>query len=370
MPSPLPPVSDMQRSAAALGASMERLPLREALRAAGEFGLLRSFLPASLDGLELPGDELADTWEGVGQGCSRGGLLFALGAHALAVVAPIAQHASEEARAAFLPGLLRGELLGAHAASEAAAGSDTMAMEARATREGSGFRVSGTKLWVTNGADADVFVVFAALEEEGARHVSAFVVPRDAPGLRVGAPMDKVGLEDASLTSLYLDEVLVEAPFVLGGVGGGSKVFGSAMRYERTLILAPALGAMRAQLERCVAHARSRKQFGRSIGKNQLVAARVVDMYQRYVSSRACLREACVELMAGTLDPARACLTKLQLSEAALAQHLDAMRTLGGTGLLLESGVPAQIQHALGGLLYSGTSDMQRVIIAAHLGLG
>lgn len=370
MPSPLPPRSDMQRSAAALGASMEGMPLRDALRAAGEFGLLRSFLPASLGGLELAGDELADAWEGVGQECSRGGLLFALGAHALAVVAPVAHAASEEVRAELLPKLMRGELLGAHAASEAGAGSDTMAMEARATRDASGFRISGSKLWVTNGADADVFVVFAALEEEGAREVTAFLVPRTAQGLSVGAPMDKIGLEDASLTSLYLDEVLVEAPFVLGGVGGGGKVFGSAMRYERTLILAPQVGAMRTQLERSVAHARSRKQFGRSIGKNQLVAGRIVDMYQRYITARACLREACTELMAGTLDPARACLTKLHLSEAALAQHLDAMRTLGGTGLLAESGVPAQIQHALGGLLYSGTSDMQRVIIAAHLGLG
>ena len=352
----LPERGPVQREAAKLGATLADRSLRDAAREVGAFGLF--------DPEELSGPELAQAWEGLGE-TADAGLCFALGAHALAVVAPIAAHATDELRARLLEPLRRGARLGAHAASEAEAGSDTMAMAATATPEAGGYRLSGSKLWVTNGADADVFVVFARAPEG----VTGFVVERGAEGLTVGAPMEKMGLARASLTSLYLEGCRAEASAILGEPGGGAKVFHTAMLHERALILGPAVGVMRAQLERALKHARTRRQFGRPIGKNQLVAARVVEMYERYVLARMLLERAATALADGAIGAPLACLTKLRLSEWALEQHLDAIRLHGGTGYLEETGLPAHLRDAVGGVLYSGTSDMQRVILAAHLGL-
>lgn len=344
--------------------SLEGRSLRAAFAIAGEFGLLGAHLGTDADAdanTNLDGRALAEMWEGAGESGSAG-VLFSMAAHAFAVAAPIAKHAAPALRERVLPGLLAGTTIGAHAASEAEAGSDAMAMTTHAEAEGAGFRLSGSKLWVSNGADADVFIVFARTGGE----TTAFVVERDAPGLTVGQPMEKMGLAGASLTSLYLDGCPVAADAVLGR---GGLVFQTAMLFERTLILAPQVGAMRAQLERALRHARTRRQFGRPIGKNQLVAARVVDMYERYVLARGLLRESASALLEGEITAPLACLTKLRLSEWALEQHLDAIRIHGGTGYLEETGLPASLADGVGGVLYSGTSDLQRVIIAAHLGL-
>lgn len=358
----LPAYSDMGRAAERLGASLptalDTAARREAFRACGGFGMFGA--ARSLDGLAL-----AEVWEALGHGCEDNGLTFALAAHAFAVVEPLLAHASDAVRARLVPGLLDGTRIGAHAATEAGAGSDVMGMQARAERDGEGFRLSGTKELVTNGADADVLVVFAKADEG----VTGFVLERDTPGLTVGAPRPTMGLAGASLTSVYLDGCPVGPEAVLAGLGRGGDVFATAMLWERTMILAPQVGAMRRQLERGVAHARSRRQFGRPIGKNQLVAARVVALYERYVLARGLLRESAADLARGALPPARACLTKLKLSEWALETHLDAVRLHGGTGYLTEAGLEAQLRDAVGGVLYSGTSDMQRVILAAYLGL-
>lgn len=384
MPSPLPEPSETQRAAARLGGALPaRLPeepgaraaaVRQAFEKCGGFGLFRATLGIAQEGGEPQGGaQVAELWEGLGHACENGGLLFGLGAHALAVAHPVRAHGSDALRARVLEGLLEGTRIGAHAASEAGAGSDAMAITTRAVRDtggAGGFRISGTKQFVTNGAEADVFVVLAQAEEAGrALGPTALVVER-RDGLTVGAPMAKMGLDGASLTSVYLDDVHVPDDAVLGGVGQGAAVFASAMLWERTLILAPQVGAMRRQVERGIAFARSRRQFGKPIGKHQLVAARVVDLYERYVLARGLVRESAEELLRGTITPARACLTKLKLSEWALETHLDAVRLHGGGAYLEETGLEAQLRDAVGGVLYSGTSDMQRVIIAAHLGLG
>jgi len=358
----LPRPTEEQREARKLGARLPGLSTRAAFAEAGEFGLLGATLPDS----GIGGEALARIWEGVGETCTDAGLLFAFGAHCHAVMTPLRAHGSELARERYLRDLASGARIGAHAASEAAAGSDAMAMEARAERDGDGWRLSGSKLWVTNGADADLYLVFAKAEEG----VTGFLVERDTEGLRAGEPMAKAGLRGASLTSLYLEDVRVSEAMRVGEPGRGSAVFHTAMLHERALILAPQVGAMRRVLERATKHARSRKQFGRAIGKNQLVASRVVEMYRRYILARGLLGDAASQLRAGTIDAAFACLVKLQLSEWALEQHLDAVRTFGGSGYLQELGFEEGVRDALGGVLYSGTSDMQRVIIAAHLGLG
>lgn len=364
--STLPEPSEIERSARRAGAAIAGHDLRAAFRTAAELGLIRAGIARERGGIEASGIEIAETWEGLGHGCADHGKLFALAAHALAVAHPIHAHGSERVTREILPRLIAGTAIGAHAASEAGAGSDAMAIAARAERAGRGFRLSGTKQFVTNGADADVFVVLARADEGP----SAFVVERGATGLSIGAPIEKMGLDGASLVSIYLDGCEVAGDAILGAPGAGSQVFGTAMLWERTLICAPQVGAIRRQLERGIEHARARRQFGRPIGKNQLVAARVVEIFERYVLARLLLRDAATRLVAGTLSPAIACLTKLKLSEWALEAHLEAVRLHGGTGYLAEAGLEAQLRDAVGGVLYSGTSDMQRVILAAYLGLG
>lgn len=364
--STLPEPSEIERSARRAGAAIAGHDLRAAFRTAAELGLFRAGIARERGGIEASGIEIAETWEGLGHGCTDHGKLFALAAHALAVAHPIAAHAGERVAREILPRLLDGSAIGAHAASEAGAGSDAMAIEARAERDGDRWRISGTKLFVTNGREADVYLVIA----RAAEGPSAFVIERDREGLTIGEPIAKMGLASASLVSVYLEGCTVPDDAILAGPGRGAQVFGTAMLWERTLICAPQVGAIRRQLERGIEHARSRRQFGRAIGKNQLVAARIVELYERYVLARMLLRESAAALVAGTLSAAQACLTKLKLSEWALEAHLEALRLHGGSGYLSEAGIEAQVRDAIGGVLYSGTSDMQRVILAAHLGLG
>ena len=330
----LPPRSEIQRASAEFGRALGTGSLRESFAQAGDFGLLRAHLDPELDGVAL-----ADIWEGAGE-TGPAGVLFAMAAHAFAMASPVAAHGSDEVRSSILPKLLDGTLVGAHAASEAGAGSDTMAMQTRAERDGADWRLSGSKLWVSNGADADLFVVFAQVEGEGP---AAFLVEGGAAGLEIGAPMEKMGLEGSTLTSLYLDAVRVASDRMLEG---GSLVFHTAMLHERALIFAPQVGAMRAQLERSLKHARTRRQFGRPIGKNQLVAARVVDMFERYILGRGLLRDTATALAGGSLTAPMACLTKLRLSEWALEQHLDAIRIHGGSGFVRDTGLPAALAPA------------------------
>lgn len=320
-------------------------------------------------GLGLASDDLCDVLEGLGAGSANTSLLFAAGAHLWAVAKPVVDYGSPEQKERYLPSLLAGESIGAHAASEPDAGSDVMSMQTRYLRDGDGFVLDGSKMWVTNAPQADLFVAFATSDPRlHFRGISAFLIERDTPGLTVGPAEKKMGLQGAPLAQVFFDGCRVPASALLGKERRGAALFQTSLTWERTFIQGPQIGAMRRQIERAVEYARERRQFGRAIAGYQAVSHRIVDMLRRYWEARLVLRMAGRQL-AEADDATFAPLAKLVLAETALGVHMDGMRTFGGLGYMWEMGIEGDVRDALGGTIYSGTSDLQRNMLADALGL-
>jgi alkylation response protein AidB-like acyl-CoA dehydrogenase len=212
---------------------------------------------------------------------------------------------------------------------------------------------------------ADVFLVLATLDPaRGAFGLTAFLIERGTPGLRVGKRIDKMGLSTAQMGEVALDDCAVPARNRLGPEGGGLAIFNHIMEWERGFIMAAAVGAMERQLDACVAYARKRRQFDQSIGRFQAVADRLVEMRVRLETSRLLLYRFAWIKQEPRTALAEAAMTKLAVSEAWVRSCEDAMRVYGGYGYLTETGVERDLRDALGSLFYSGTAEMQRQILA------
>lgn len=342
----------------------------DAWRACAEFGLPGLCVPTQYGGLGLDLLTSARVIEGFGEGTDNLGVVFAACAHLFACCVPISRGGTDALKERILPKLASGEIVGANAITESEAGSDVHAMKARAERTSDGYRISGSKIFVTNGPVADVIVVYATLDPGlGFLGINAFVVERDTPGLEIGPPMEKVGLHGSLIGSLYLDDCVVPEENRIAGDGQGASVFRSSMLAERSCLFAVYLGAMQRQLEQAIEFASARVQFGRSIAKNQAVSHRIVDMKLRLESARALVYRACWLADRGDESALAVSLAKLAVSECAVASSLDLIQLHGALGLMEESGVSRGLLDALPSTIYSGTSEMQREIIAAELGL-
>jgi alkylation response protein AidB-like acyl-CoA dehydrogenase len=338
--------------------------------ACGRFGVFAMPIPQEYGGLGLGLSPLLAVMEGLGYGTRDQGLLFSINAHLWTNSIPILLYGTEEQRQRYLPRLSSGALVGANGASEPDAGSDVFAMRTTARRDGDDYILNGTKTFVTNAPVADLAVVYATIDPAlGATGITAFIVERSSPGLSVGAKFDKLGLRTSPMAEMIFDDVRVPAANRLGREGRGVGVFESSMEWERGCILATSLGVMRRQLEACIAHARSRKQFGKPIGKFQSVANRIVDMKVRLETCRPLVYQI------GRLKDRKksavqeAALAKLHVSDSFVKSSLDAIQIFGGYGYMREQGVERDLRDAVGGSLYSGTTEIQRNIIAKTLGL-
>jgi alkylation response protein AidB-like acyl-CoA dehydrogenase len=326
-------------------------------------------VPSSDGGLGHDPLTCALALEGLGRGCSNLGLLTSLGAHLWAVVLPLLRYGTAEQRARYLPGLADGTLIGAHAISESEAGSDSMAMATLAELKDGAYVLSGHKRFVTNAPVADVFIVYATINPRlGFTGVTVFLVDRDTPGLHVEPEVGKSGLRSSPWGRLTLDRCVVERAGVLGAEKQGSRIFGTVMAWERTLLPVPLLGAMARRIDECVAHATSRRQFGARIASFQSVANRIVDMTVRLELARLAAYRAAGEL--GTDEPSIFPeIAKLTVTESAVRVFQDAMQLFGAEGYAVGAGIDRALRDALGTTLSSGTSDLQRVVIAGKLGL-
>lgn len=343
---------------------------RAAWSMCGEFGLLGLSAPTAHGGMGLDALTTARVLEAFGLGCEDMGLLFSAAAHLFACVMPIAEHAAPSFAARVLPELCSGRKVGANAITEAEAGSDVFALSTTASRDGDSYVLDGAKVYVTNGPVADVFVVYAITNRaHGYMGVSAFAVTRDAPGLTVGKAWDKVGLDSAPLGSLYLDGCRVPAEQMLAAEGQGALVFRASMAWERACLFALYLGSMERQIDRAIAYANSRAQGGRPIGKHQAVSHRIVDMKVRLDAARLLLYRACWTLDQGDDPTLEVAVSKLAVSEAAVQCGLDAVRIHGGAGVVGEAGIDRGLRDALPATIFSGTSDVQRNLVATRLGL-
>ncbi len=310
-----------------------------------------------------------DALIGLGDGCPNGGLLLAFGAHAFAVAGCIGKFAASDLIQSLLPRLATGTLIGALAATEVEAGSDVMAMKTSYVESDAGYALQGEKTYISNGGEADIFLVFATKDARlHSRGICCFLVERSAPGVTV-AEMKLQGLKGASLATLSLKDVRVDRTSLIGRPNGGAQVFRQAMLQERILLSAFLVGSMRRALTRSSDYAKARHQFGVPIATHQYVSGRIVEMLLRYATAKLLLDYTTSRLALGTASEADASLLKLYASEAALECQLNAFRVHGGKGLEANSGNCDELIDVLSSLTYSGTSDLQKVILAASLGL-
>jgi alkylation response protein AidB-like acyl-CoA dehydrogenase len=254
-----------------------------------------------------------------------------------------------------------GSAIAAFGATEPDSGSDVMSLAARCVAVDDDYVLDGTKHFITNASLADYFVIFATKNPKlNYRGVTAFVVPRDTPGLSVGPPQRLIGLASCSMATVHLDSVRVRSSALLGRPGQGSLVFRHAMAWERSLFAAIAIGAMRRQLTDLIDIA---------LVRDRDLVRPIADIVGRYLLGRLLVRDTVTKLAAGTLTPGQASLTKLWVSEAELATSHD-LTAIDMTSELVSSWPRTDdLLNAMGATIYSGTSDIQRKIIAAELGI-
>ena len=343
---------------------------RELWAKCAAFGLLGLSVPEEYGGNRTDTLTALLAMEGLGYGCRDNALAFGLYAHLWTSMLPIVLFGSPEQKAAFLPAMCRGELIGADAFTEPEAGSDVFSLRTRAEKVDGGYRLTGTKRFITFAPIADVVMVFAITDPEAGRWgISAFLVESKREGFHATPAWEKMGLRSIPMGDVVLDDCFVPEENRLGREGAGVSITQSSLEWERCFILASQLGAMERQLEDTIAYARSRRQFGQPIGKFQSVSNRVADMKMRLETARLLLYK--VAWLKNADKPAmmEAALLKLYLSESFVDSSFDALRVHGGYGYMSDYQVERDLRDAIGGVLYGGTSDIQRNIIARLLGL-
>ncbi len=308
--------------------------------------------------------------ESLGYGCKDNGLLFSINAQIWTLQTPLLTFGTEEQKKKYLPRLCGGEWIGGNAMSEPESGSDAYSLRTTAERRGDKYILNGSKVFVTNGSVADMVLVFATVDrDKGPQGITAFLVEKTFPGFTVGRKVNKMGLKTSPMGELFFDDCEVPAENRLGKEGAGSHLFTHSMTWERSCILASAVGSMERLLETCIQYARQRKQFGQSIGKFQLVASRIVDMKLRLESARSLLYKTAWLKSRGKNIFMEAAMTKLYISESWVKCAEDAIQIHGGYGYMEEFEVERELRDAIGSKLYSGTSEIQRTIIGSLLGL-
>ncbi|OXM58508.1 acyl-CoA dehydrogenase [Amycolatopsis thailandensis] len=337
----------------------------------GELGLLGTSVPAELGGGGQTARATAELLTVAGESCHDTGLLFAAAAHSFACTMPLARFRSNGVHDRWLKAMCLGEAIAGCGMTEADAGSDTARLTTTATPVAGGYVLNGTKTWVGNGPAADVYLVYATTDPEaGHLGTTAFLVERTDPGVRPGSAHDKAGLRSCPVSPVHLTDCLVPDDRVLGAVGAGSAVFAYSMLWERSCLFAIYVGLHQRLLGLCVDHARRRRQFGQPIGRFQAVADRIVGMKQRLENGRLLLHRACVAVDEEADDAAGlAAEAKLAISEGVVASALEAVNLFGGAGYLRGEPVELILRDSLAATVFSGTSDIQRRLIARELGL-
>jgi alkylation response protein AidB-like acyl-CoA dehydrogenase len=343
---------------------------REGWQRCAGFGIHGLAIPPEYGGGGLDALTTIHALEGLGYGCKDNGLIFSINAHLWSCEQPILTFGTAAQKERFLPALCRGELIGGNATTEPESGSDAFSLRTTAERRGDRYVLNGNKTFVTNGPVADLLVVFATLDRsKGPQGITAFLVEKGLSGFSVGRPIEKMGLRTSPLGEVSFADCEVPLENRLGKEGAGVAIFTHSMEWERSCILASAVGSMQRQLETCIHYARQRKQFGQSIGKFELVASKIVDMKVRLETARSLLYKVGWLKQQGRLALMEAALAKLYISECWVQSCQDAIQVHGGYGYMTEVGVERDLRDALASKLYSGTSEIQRLIVAQFLGL-
>ena len=330
--------------------------------------------------LGLHGITVEEEWGGLGLGyldhvlaveeVSRASASIGLsyGAHSNLCVNQIRRWGSDEQKARYLPKLISGEHLGSLAMSEAGAGSDVVSMKLKADAVPGGFRLNGTKFWITNATYADTLVVYAKTSPEAAsRGITAFLIEKDMPGFSIGQKIDKMGMRGSPTAELVFNDCFVPEENVMGPLHGGVGVLMSGLDYERVVLAGIQLGIMQACLDTVITYVRERKQFGKPIGAFQLMQGKVADMYVALQSARAYTYAVARAADAGQTTRFDAAGVILLGSEAAFRVAGEAVQALGGAGYTKDWPVERYLRDAKLLDIGAGTNEIRRMLIGREL---
>ncbi|MEN9684152.1 MAG: hypothetical protein RLZZ427_1903 [Pseudomonadota bacterium] len=374
----LPDSALMIRDAAARFADDKIAPLAARIDADDWFP--RAELWAAMGELGLHGITVEEDWGGLGLGylehviaveeVSRASASIGLsyGAHSNLCVNQIRRWGSAEQKAKYLPGLISGAHVGSLAMSEAGAGSDVVSMKLRADAVPGGFRLNGTKFWITNAAYADVLVVYAKTAPEAAsRGITAFLIEKDFAGFSIGQKIDKLGMRGSPTAELVFNDCFVPETNVMGPLHGGVGVLMSGLDYERVVLAGLQLGIMQACLDTVIPYLRERQQFGKPIGTFQLMQAKVADMYVALQSARAYVYAVARACDAGQTTRFDAAGAILLASENAFRVAGEAVQALGGAGYTKDWPVERYLRDAKLLDIGAGTNEIRRMLIGREL---
>lgn len=344
---------------------------RDRWSAAAAFGIQGLTAPVELGGSGASTVDALLTFEGLGLGARDNGTVFALSAQVFSMQSALLSAGSNEQLRRWVPELCAGRAIGAFAMSEPEVGSDTSSISTRATPlSNGGFRLDGYKTWVTLGSECDVIIVFATTDPAlGRWGLTAFLIDTDRPGVHRGEVIPKVGLQSCPFATITFENCLVGDDEVLGTPGAGGAIFSEAVNAERAFLYAAQLGATERMIDAGVRRAQTRTQFGTSIGSFQAVAHRIVEMKLRHEASRLLIYKTAILRDLDCDVTMAASLAKLQTSESAVLSVVDAMQLFGAEGYTKAAGIGVELLDSVGGLSYSGTSDIQRNIVASMLGV-
>lgn len=290
------------------------------------------------------------------------------GAHSNLCVNQIYLNGSTEQKKRYLPKLVKGEHIGALAMSEANSGSDVVSMQLQATRSGDKFILNGTKMWITNGPDADVVVVYAKTDKEAAsKGISAFIIEKGFKGFYTAQKLDKLGMRGSNTCELVFDNCEVPLENVLGELNRGAKVLMSGLDYERTILAAGPVGIMQACLDVVLPYIHERKQFNQAIGEFQFIQGKIADMYTELNASRAYLYAVAQACDKGLVNRKDAASVILYTAEKATQMALQAIQILGGNGYINEYPTGRLLRDAKLYEIGAGTSEIRRMLIGREL---
>jgi isovaleryl-CoA dehydrogenase len=296
---------------------------------------------------------------------ASGSIGLSYAAHSQLCVNQLCLNGSEEQKSRILPGLISGDKIGALAMSEHSAGSDVVSMKTTATEVSDGYKLNGTKMWITNGPDADYIVVYAKTSPDaGSRGITAFIVEKDFPGFSVTRKLDKLGMRGSNTGELVFEDVFVPKENILGSVNKGVTVLMEGLDLERLVLSAGPLGLMQASMDLVLPYTHTRKQFGTPIGHNQLVQGKLADMYTKMQASRAyTMATAKVVDEEGIIKTQDCAGAILYAAERATEVALDGIQLMGGAGYLNEIPAGRILRDAKLYEIGAGTSEIRRMVI-------
>ncbi|WKT60931.1 isovaleryl-CoA dehydrogenase [Microbulbifer thermotolerans] len=332
----------------------------------GELGLLGMTVEEEYGGSNMGYLAHAVAMEEISRASASVGLSY--GAHSNLCVNQIHKNGTPEQKAKYLPKLCSGEHVGALAMSEPNSGSDVVSLQLRAEKKGDRFILNGNKMWITNGPDANTYVIYARTEPGiSSSGITAFIVERDFPGFSRAQKLDKLGMRGSNTCELVFEDCEVPEENILGELNGGVRVLMSGLDYERTILAAGPVGIMQACLDVVLPYVHERKQFGRAIGEFQLMQGKIADMYADMNASRAYLYSVARACDRGEDSRKDAAAVILFTAERATQMALQAIQTLGGNGYINEYPTGRLLRDAKLYEIGAGTSEIRRMLIGREL---